>query len=113
MKIGDNDSINGTFKENYERCFCFLKKNNSKTEPEKIDLMSTYFLDIPYVTNRLVGSPTEPEQLVIALRELDNFTFLDYIESFKRSQNEEEFTKNLEKGRYIDRFCYILLFLMS
>lgn len=77
--------------------FAFLKENNSKTESEKIDLMSTYFLDTPYVANRLVGSPTKPEQLVIALRELDNFTFLDYIESFKRSQTEEEFINNLEK----------------
>lgn len=82
--------------------FALLKENNSKTESEKIDLMSAYFLDTPYVANRLVGSPTEPEQLVIALSELDCFTFLDYIESFKRSQNEEEFIKNLEKVRYID-----------
>lgn len=78
--------------------FALLKENNSKTESEKIDLMSAYFLDTPYVANRLVGSPTEPEQLVIALSELDCFTFLDYIESFKRSQNEEEFIKKPRKS---------------
>ncbi|MEG0327830.1 MAG: DUF1460 domain-containing protein [Erysipelothrix sp.] len=82
--------------------FTLLKENNAKSESEKIELLSGYFLDTPYVANRLVGSPTEPEQLVIALSELDCFTFLDYIESFKRSQNEEEFIKNLEKVRYID-----------
>lgn len=82
--------------------FALLKENNSKSESEKIDLMSAYFLDTPYIADRLVGSPTEQEQLVIALNELDCFTFLDYIESFKRSQDEDDFIKNLEKVRYID-----------
>lgn len=82
--------------------FQLLKENNLKSDEEKIDIISAYFLDTPYVANRLVGSATQDEELVIALNELDCFTYLDYLESFRRSTNEEEFIENLKVVRYID-----------
>ncbi|CAM4170017.1 N-acetylmuramoyl-L-alanine amidase-like domain-containing protein [Erysipelothrix aquatica] len=82
--------------------FTLLKDNKDKTDAEKIEIVSGYFLDTPYVANRLVGSNTQPEELVIALNELDCFTFLDYIETFKRSKNEEDFVNQLKTVRYIN-----------
>lgn len=82
--------------------FNLLRENYDKTDEEKIDIISQYFLDKPYVANRLVGSPTDPEQLVIALNELDCFTYLDYLEAFKRSKNEADFLEKLKVVRYID-----------
>ena len=82
--------------------FELLKTNHAKSEAEKIDIISSYFLDTPYVADRMVGSNDMKEELVIDLEGLDCFTYLDYLEAFRRSTNEAEFIQNLEKVRYID-----------
>ena len=82
--------------------FELLKTNHAKSDAEKIDIISSYFLDTPYVADRMVGSNDMKEELVIDLEGLDCFTYLDYLEAFRRSTNEAEFIQNLEKVRYID-----------
>lgn len=94
--------IDDASKERIEAVYTLLKENTKATDAEKLDLISAYFLGTPYVAGRLVGDAETPEQLVIALNELDCFTFIDYIETFKRSNNLEEFIEQLEKVRYID-----------
>lgn len=89
-------------KTRIKEVFQILKDNNLKSDEEKIDLISAYFLETPYVANRMVGSNDVKEELVIALNELDCFTYLDYLETFKRSRNEAEFIENLKLVRYID-----------
>lgn len=85
-----------------DNVFELLKKNNLRSEEEKIDLISGYFLDTPYVADRLIGSNTQKEKLVVALEELDCFTYLDYIEAFRRSNDYESFIANLKNVRYIN-----------
>lgn len=61
---------------------------------ESIELLSRTFLGTPYQANRLVGSATVPEQLVIDFRGLDCFTYLDYVEALARSSGASEATGN-------------------
>ncbi|MBS4769771.1 DUF1460 domain-containing protein [Carnobacteriaceae bacterium zg-ZUI240] len=84
------------------KAFETLKENETKTPQEQLDALTKLFLATPYVANRLVGDINTPEQLVVAVDELDCFTFVDYIEAFKRSSNATEFTQALSKVRYID-----------
>lgn len=51
-----------------------------------IDFISKQFLGTPYVANRLIGSQTTPEHLVIDLNALDCFTYIDYVEAFRRAK---------------------------
>jgi Protein of unknown function (DUF1460) len=69
---------------------------------EDIAKISAEFLGTPYEANMLIGSPTEPEKLVIDFRGLDCFTYLDYVESFRKSKNKPEFIQQVIKTRYID-----------
>lgn len=82
--------------------FELLEQHAGKSDVEKLDLISAYFKETPYVANRLVGNATTDEQLVIALNELDCFTYVDYIEAFKRSKNVDEFVQQLVTVRYIN-----------
>ncbi|MGW4092023.1 DUF1460 domain-containing protein [Nocardia sp. NPDC004750] len=72
----------------------------SASKAELIELLSRRFLGTPYGANMLVGSATQPEQLVIDLRRVDCFTFLDYVEALTRSTDREQFTTNLIRTRY-------------
>ncbi len=67
-----------------------------------IDLLSQAFLDTPYVANRLIGSASTPEQLVIDFRGLDCFTYLDYVEALRTATSESTFTENVIQTRYIN-----------
>ncbi|MBL1074657.1 DUF1460 domain-containing protein [Nocardia sp. 2] len=67
---------------------------------ELLDAISRQFLGTPYVANMLVGSATQPEQLVVDLRGVDCFTLLDYVEALSRSANREQFLTNLVETRY-------------
>ena len=93
---------NETSKSIVNEIFKLLKTNHALSEAEKIDIISAYFLETPYVAERLVGSNDKKEEMVIDLEGLDCFTYLDYLEAFRRSTNEAEFMQNLEKVRYID-----------
>ncbi|MBF6168067.1 DUF1460 domain-containing protein [Streptomyces gardneri] len=72
----------------------------SATRAELIELLSRPFLGTPYGANMLVGSATEPEQLVIDFRRVDCFTYLDYVEALSRSTDRTQFTTNLIETRY-------------
>lgn len=83
-----------------------LLREQSATHPDDIgqmnNLISREFLGIPYAANRLQGSATTPEKLVIDFRGLDCFTFLDYVEALRKSNNEADFVKSLIQTRYVN-----------
>lgn len=85
-----------------QEIFNIKKINYEKSMSDKIDLISSEFLGIEYFANRLVGSLDKEEELVIDLLKLDCFTYLDYIETFRRANTKEEFINQLKKVRYID-----------
>ncbi|WP_370745903.1 DUF1460 domain-containing protein [Mycolicibacterium brumae] len=65
-------------------------------------LLSADFLGTPYGANTLIGSATQPEQLVVELGRVDCFTFADYVEALKRGGDREEFLDGLVDVRYRD-----------
>ena len=67
-----------------------------------IELLSQTFLDTPYVANRLIGSASTAEQLVIDLRGVDCFTYLDYVEALRTATSESQFVENVIQTRYIN-----------
>ncbi len=69
---------------------------------ELIERLSARLLGTPYGANMLLGSATEPEQLVVDLRRVDCFTYLDYIDAASRSADRDQFLTNLVTTRYID-----------
>ncbi|TNH44237.1 DUF1460 domain-containing protein [Photorhabdus luminescens] len=79
-----------------------VKPGNKDNPGEIIKNVSYQFLGTPYAANKLIGSPTEPEKLVIDFNGLDCFTFLDYVESLRKSSDQNDFVKNLIQTRYID-----------
>ncbi|WP_448412436.1 DUF1460 domain-containing protein [Mycolicibacterium sp. XJ652] len=66
------------------------------------EAVSRQFLGTPYGADTLVGSATEPEQLVVELEKVDCFTYADYVEALKRASNREEFIDALIDVRYKD-----------
>ncbi|MFJ4655625.1 DUF1460 domain-containing protein [Nocardia sp. NPDC088792] len=65
-----------------------------------IDQLSARFLGTPYGPDMLIGSATQPEQLVVDLRRVDCFTFLDYVEALSRSSDRADFMNKLVETRY-------------
>ncbi len=66
----------------------------------RIDFLSKQFLGTPYKELSLIGDINTPEVFVINLEAVDCFTFLDYVESMRRSFSFDEFRENLRKVRY-------------
>lgn len=89
----------------------FYQKAQSKLEhifqldlsenSERIRLFSSLFKDVTYVRNRLIGSSTTEEQLVIDFGALDCFTYLDYVEALRKSNDLNEFRQKLIETRYV------------
>jgi hypothetical protein len=69
---------------------------------DAIVLLSNHFKNTPYAEHTLIGGPNVSEELVINLSEFDCFTFLDVVESLRRSSDFEAFAKNLKDVRYFD-----------
>lgn len=69
---------------------------------QTINLISQQFLGTPYVANRLIGSQSTPEKLVIDFRGLDCFTYIDYVDALSKSHNQAEFVQRLIQTRYAD-----------
>lgn len=67
---------------------------------QRIDFLSRHFLGTPYQESTLVGDINMAEVFVMNLEGVDCFTFLDYIESLRRSSSFDEFKENLRKVRY-------------
>jgi hypothetical protein len=66
----------------------------------RIDYLSKQFLGTPYQESTVVGDVDTPEVFVVKLEAVDCFTFLDHIESMRRSSSFDEFRENLIKVRY-------------
>ncbi|MGP2469543.1 DUF1460 domain-containing protein [Yersinia sp. 2540 StPb PI] len=64
--------------------------------------ISAEFLGTPYEANVLIGSLTQPEQLVVDFRGLDCFTYLDYVEALRKSGSKAEFVQQVIRTRYVD-----------
>ncbi len=66
----------------------------------RAETISRQFLGTPYGADTLVGSATEPEQLVVELERVDCFTYADYVEALKRADTRDEFLAGLIDVRY-------------
>ncbi|MFG1796424.1 DUF1460 domain-containing protein [Nocardia sp. NPDC049149] len=76
--------------------------SSGRSKGELIEMLSARFLGTPYQANMLVGSATQPEQLVIDFRRVDCFTYLDYVEALSRSTDRDQFVANLIDTRYAE-----------
>lgn len=74
-----------------------------KTSSEKIDYISSEFLDTQYLDHTLTGDINTNEVFTINLEGVDCFTYLDYVQALNISRNYNEFKKNLVSIRYKDR----------
>ena len=70
--------------------------------PGRSAIISGQFLGMPYGANTLIGSATQPEQLVVDLEKVDCFTYADYVEALKRAEDRKEFIDALINVRYKD-----------
>jgi Protein of unknown function (DUF1460) len=77
-----------------------MRNRTFKNAGEKINFISRQFLGTPYVADRLIGSQTIPERLVIDLKALDCFTFIDYVEAFRRAKNASDYPNEVIRVRY-------------
>lgn len=66
----------------------------------KVEQISSSLLGTPYKANTLIGSVGAPEKLVVSLRYLDCFTFIESIEALRRSETSRDYIKQLVKVRY-------------
>ena len=67
---------------------------------EKIDFISSHFIDLPYQEDTLDGDEAAREILTLNLAWLDCFTYLDYVEALRLSSRYEEIKGNLIRVRY-------------
>lgn len=68
----------------------------------RIKSISEMFLGTPYGGGTLQSNDGEQEHLVVDFTSLDCFTFLDYVEALRLSQDFDGFVNNLRYIRYKD-----------
>jgi hypothetical protein len=66
----------------------------------RIEFISRQFLDVPYKESTLIGTKRTPEMFTINLAAVDCFTYLDYVEAMRRSNNFATFKETLKIVRY-------------
>jgi hypothetical protein len=66
----------------------------------RIEFLSRQFLDVPYKESTLIGAKHTPEMFTINLDAVDCFTYLDYVEAMRRSNNFATFKEALKIVRY-------------
>ena len=94
-------TFNNLFSENYESVVHKLTKGFKNLDyTDRVIKYSEYFIGVPYKNNTLIGDKDTKEELVINFKEMDCFTYVDYVESLIDSRNFSDFTKNLKKVRY-------------
>jgi hypothetical protein len=76
-----------------------------KDTGKRIDFLSKQFLGVPYKGHTLIGNLNVPEVFVINLKELDCFTYIDYVEAMRLSNSFDEFKERLKEIRY--RYGYV------
>src|SRR5690606_305487 len=67
---------------------------------ELLEALSRPLRGTPDGADMLIGSATEPERLVIDLRRVDCFTYLDYVAALSRASDRESFARALVETRY-------------
>lgn len=73
-----------------------------KSIGERMKYVSARLLGLPYIVNPLIGSPTQPEELVTRMDAFDCTTYLQTVLALALAKNPDEFTSKLRKIRYID-----------
>ncbi len=66
----------------------------------RIDFLSARFTYSKYKESTLIGDAETPEVFVINLKEIDCFTYIDYVEAMTLSRSYAEFRENLRNIRY-------------
>jgi len=67
---------------------------------DRIDAASQQFLDYPYLSNPLIGSPQDPEELTISLKAFDCVTLCETALGFARAQSVDEAIAAICELRY-------------
>ncbi|WP_127959201.1 DUF1460 domain-containing protein [Serratia microhaemolytica] len=86
-----------------QRLSALLALRRTLADAEKgqvIEQLSRFFLATPYLANRLIGSASMAEQLVIDLCQLDCLTYLEYVEALRHASSEASLLENLVQTRY-------------
>lgn len=67
---------------------------------ERMKLHSARFLGLPYIVHPLIGSMTEPEQLMVRFDGFDCVTYVETVLAMSLARNRDEFLKDLREIRY-------------
>jgi len=79
-----------------------INNANNNFANKKIEYISQYFIDTPYKHGTLNTDPLSPERLVINLKQVDCFTYLDYVTAMTISENADDFIDKIKRVRYFD-----------
>ncbi|MFF0455445.1 DUF1460 domain-containing protein [Nocardia africana] len=100
VRAGADAAIDDTTSHRIDELVALRAGAPGASKGELLDLLSQQFLGTPYAPNTLIGSPTQPERLVADFRQVDCFTFLDYVEALSRTTDRNRFEANLIDTRY-------------
>ena len=76
--------------------------NELPSVDNKIEKISSSFLNVPYLGHTLIGSNTKEEILTINLSGMDCFTYIDYVEAIRNSSDYYSFKDQVQTIRYRD-----------
>ncbi|NBF01804.1 DUF1460 domain-containing protein [Pseudomonas sp. Fl5BN2] len=88
-----------------EKLTALLKVRNQlgADQPGQLsEQISREFMHTPYAADMLQGSASMAEKLVVDFRGLDCFTYMDYVETLRKSTDQDSFIKNLIQTRYVN-----------
>ncbi len=77
-----------------------LSASEMKDPGRMVEFISGRLIGTAYRESTLTGGPGVSEVLTINLKEMDCFTFLDYVEAMRLSGNFSGFIENLKRVRY-------------
>ncbi|HIJ60697.1 MAG TPA: DUF1460 domain-containing protein [Nitrospirae bacterium] len=95
------DIVN-TGKWSYEEIDTLLIETSTLDYQKRIDFISSLFISTPYKGNTLIGSKDVKEILVINLKEVDCFTYIDYVQAMSMSKSFDDLKEKLRAIRYKD-----------
>ncbi|MEV6770051.1 DUF1460 domain-containing protein [Nocardia sp. NPDC051030] len=96
----DSANLDDTTSRKLDELLALRATQPLASKGDLITSLSSRFLGTPYGANMLIGSASQPEQLVIDFRAVDCFTYLDYVEALTRSTDRNQFVANLIQTRY-------------
>lgn len=80
--------------------YTLRKASRIKDTGRRIGFISEGFIGTAYRQSTLFGDAKRPEVFIVNLKEVDCFTFIDYIEAMRLSGSFSEFKDNLRRIRY-------------